>query len=84
MNTLESQWKEYRDACYPPKNGKLLPRQETETRQAFFAGCLVVLKHAVESSQDLPEEQAYKQIVALITEAQKVCSERVYEIKGWN
>jgi hypothetical protein len=84
MTTLESQWLQYRDACYPPKNGKLELQQEIETRQAFFAGCLVVLKFAVESSQNLPEEQAFNQIVALINESQTVCSQRVYEMKGRN
>ena len=84
MKTLESQWEIYRDACYPKKNGKLDPVQEIETRQAFFAGCLVVLKFATESSQNLPEEQAYKHIVSLISEAQKACSNRVYEMKQRN
>jgi len=82
--TLESQWLEYRDACYPPKNGKLDRQQEVETRQAFFAGCLVVLKFAVEGSASLPEEQAYKLIGSLINEAQLVCSQRIYEMKGRN
>jgi hypothetical protein len=80
--TLEDQWKIYRDACYPPQNGKLDALQETETRQAFFAGCLVVLQLATESSQDMPEEQAYRHIMGLIKEAQTVCSQRCYEMKG--
>jgi hypothetical protein len=84
MMTLESQWKVYRDACYPAKNGALDPLQESETRQAFFAGCLTVLKFAVESSANLPEEQAYNNIVSLIREAQMVCSQRIYEMKGRN
>lgn len=84
MNTLESQWQIYKNACYPAKNGPLSPQQEIETRQAFFAGCLVVLKFATESSESLPEEQAYRNIVALITEAQTVCSQRVYEMKARN
>jgi hypothetical protein len=84
VSTLESQWQEYRDACYPTKNGPLPQFQETETRQAFFAGCLVVLKFAVESSKNLSEEEAFKNIVSLITEAQTVCSQRIYEMKGRN
>lgn len=84
INTLESQWQIYRDACYPAQNGPLPLQQEIETRQAFFAGCLVVLKFATESSQNLPEEAAYKNIVSLITEAQTVCSQRIYEMKGRN
>lgn len=84
MRTLEKRWIEYRDACYPPKNGPMNKIQETETRQAFFAGCLVVLKHAVESSADMPEEQAMTYIGNLIKEAQEVCSQRVYEMKERN
>lgn len=84
MKTLESQWTQYRDACYPPKNGPLPQGQETELRQTFFAGCLVVLKFAVESSANLPEELAYQQIAALINEAQTTCDARVVEMKARN
>ncbi len=82
--TLENQWKVYRDACYPPGKITIDTVQESETRQAFFAGCLVVLKLAVESSDGLPEDQAYEKVCALITEAQKVCRQRIYEMKGRN
>lgn len=78
MKTLEMQWQEYRDACYPASMGKLSPHQETETRQAFFAGCLVVLKLAVERADGLSEEDAYKSIGNLIREAQEVCRQQVY------
>lgn len=84
MKNLESQWIVYRDACYPPKNGKLDVLQETEIRQAFFAGCLVVLGFSVESARNLSEDQAVRQIASLIREAQTVCSQRVYEMKGRN
>ena len=84
MNILESQWRIYRDACYPPKAGKLDTRQESETRQAFYAGCIVALKFATESAQGMPEEQAYRYIIGLIQEAQSVCSDRIYEMKGYN
>lgn len=84
MNKLEDQWIIYRDACYPKHKGELSKHQETETRQAFFAGCLVVLEFATKTAQSLPEEQAYKQIMALINEAQTVCSQRVYQLKGSN
>lgn len=84
MNTLESQWEIYRDACYPPKNGKLAPIQEIETRQAFFAGCLVVLKIASESSANLTEEQACKTIVSLINEAEEACLQHIHAMKCRN
>lgn len=84
MSDLESQWITYRNACYPPSKIKLNALQESETRQAFFAGCLVVLAFAVESSAKLEPEAAYQNICNLINEAQTVCRQRIYEIKGRN
>lgn len=82
--TVEGLWREYRDACYPPKNGKLDPLQETETRQAFYAGCLIAAKTLLESSVHMTEEQAMRNIQTLIDETQRVCRERIYEMKGRN
>lgn len=82
--TVEGLWREYRDACYPPKNGKLDPLQETETRQAFYAGVLIAANTLVESSVHMTEEQAMRNIGTLIDEAQRVCRERIYEMKGRN
>ena len=84
MKTLEEEWKQYRDACYPPAEGKLPPLQESETRQAFFAGCLTGLVAVTNSAEGLSEDQAYKQIMGLLDEARAVCSERIYEMKGRN
>jgi len=84
MNTLEQQWIIYRDAVYPKSQGGPDPIQEIETRQAYFAGCLTVLKFAVEASSEMPEEQAFKFIGDLIKEAQQVCEQRIYEMKGRN
>lgn len=84
VTTLEAQWQSYRDACYPPKNGKLDPLQETETRQAFYAGCLIAGKVILESSIHMTEEQACRNIQTLIEQALTVCRERVYEMKGRN
>lgn len=81
MKALEKEWIKYRDACYPEGLPKF---QETETRQAFYAGCLVVLKTAVEGIQSKSEEQAYQHLIAVINEAETVCSERIYEMKGRN
>ena len=82
--TLENLWIEYRDACYPPKNGKLDTQQETETRQAFFAGCLIAIKVLVESSAALTEDQAMHNIKNLRDEATMVCTQRIYEMKARN
>jgi hypothetical protein len=77
--TLEDQWRIYRNACYP---AGLPPLQETETRQAFFAGCLLVLEFSTTASQGLPDDQAYAFIMGLITEARTVCQLRIFEMKG--
>jgi len=54
MRKLDEQWLIYRNACYP----KGIPvAQEQECRQAFFAGCLVVLKFAVESCDALQKKK---------------------------
>lgn len=82
--TIEGLWIEYRDACYPPKNGKLDPLQETETRQAFYAGMLTASKVLVESSANMTEEEAMRNIKTMIDEAQAVCRARIYEMKGRN
>jgi hypothetical protein len=49
MTTLEKEWVIYRDACYPPlsPDGPLSAIQERETRQAFFAGCFLILNVAI-------------------------------------
>lgn len=84
MNTLEQQWIIYRDACYPKSKGGPHPIQETETRQAYFAGCLTVLKFSVEAADKMTEEKAFRFIGDLIKEAQQVCEQRIYEMKGRN
>lgn len=82
--TVEGLWREYRDACYPPKNGKLDPLQETETRQAFYAGILTASKVLVESSSQMTEEEAMRNINTMINETLAVCRSRIYEMKGRN
>lgn len=82
--TLEDLWREYRDACYPPKNGKLDALQETETRQSFYAGCLIAIKVMLESSVGMTEEAAMQNINNLRNEAETVCRRRIYEMKQRN
>lgn len=55
---LHEEWLEYRQACYG-KGPELHPIQEKETKQAFFAGMLVIFK-MLEQMQELPEEQIMK------------------------
>lgn len=82
--TLETLWREYRDACYPAQNGKLDAMQETETRQSFYAGCLIAIKVMLESSVGMTEESAMQNISNLRNEAETVCRQRIYEMKGRN
>jgi hypothetical protein len=82
--TLEAQWLEYRDACYPAKNGKLEAQQEIETRQSFYAGCLIAIKVMIESSVGMTEEAAMQNINNLRNEAEKTCRQRIYEMKARN
>lgn len=82
--TIEEQWRVYRDACYPPSKGAISDQQEIECRQAFFAGVLLALKIAVESSIALSEEAAFKNVKNMIDEAQTVCRSRIYEMRQRN
>lgn len=82
--TLEDLWREYRDACYPPKDGPLDKLQESEARQAFFAGCLIAVKVVMESSIEMTPEEAFRNISNLRNEAVTVCRQRIYEMKGKN
>lgn len=82
--TVEGLWREYRDACYPPAKMKLDALQESETRQAFYAGCLTAAKILVDSSQHMDEATALRNIKLFIDEATAVCKERTYELRGQN
>lgn len=82
--TLEGLWREYRDACYPPKNGNLDAQQEIETRQSFYAGCLIAIKVMLESSVGMTEEAVIQNISNLRNEAETVCRQRIYEMKQRN
>lgn len=81
MKTLQDQWREYRDACYP---SGLPAAQNIECHQAFFAGALVVLKLATERAEGLTDEAAFKSVCSLIDEAQAVCRQRIYAGKNRN
>jgi hypothetical protein len=75
MSSLQEQWKDYRDACYPQG---LEGTQNRETHQAFFAGALVALKLVIEDSHELPPEEAQRAIAKVIEEAKGVCNEHVF------
>ena len=82
--TLEEQWIQYRNACYPPKNGPISKLQETETRQAFFAGCLVAINVVADGIRNHAPVDAVKNIKALRAEADAVCRQRIYEMRERN
>lgn len=82
--TVEELWREYRDACYPPKNGKLDPVQETETRQAFYAGMLTASKVMLESAVNMTEEEAMRNMKTMMDYTQDVCRARIYELERLN
>ena len=58
--------------------------QETETRQAFFAGCLVAINVVADGIRNHAPVDAVKNIKALRAEADAVCKQRIYEIKERN
>ena len=84
VTTLEEEWRQYRDACYPPHQIRLTALQESETRQAFFAGVLVALKVTTESATLLPEHLAQRNIENMNKEALTVCKQRSYYLKNQN
>lgn len=81
MTTLNEKWKEYRDTCYPKG---CHPVQNKECHQAFFCGALLAMELMIERSKKLPEEQAEKDVEALMTEAMQTCKSSVDLIKERN
>lgn len=81
MSALEKEWRLYRDACYA--DGPISAVQATETRQAFYAGCLVML-HLVLQRSRLPEDEANREIGKLMAETRAVCRERMKQMKDRN
>lgn len=82
--TLENEWNKYRRACYPKGCTKL---QETETRQAFFAGIVVLYDLLDRAIAAYPEEEdptATRLMEGWKAEAQGVCQERSFELKSRN
>lgn len=56
-NTINNEWKKYRDAVYPEG---ISGTQSRECHQAFFAGALTMYSLMSEASA-LPEDEAVKQ-----------------------
>lgn len=68
MNLLEAKWIEYRNSAYPPDKGPISPIQERETKQAFFAACLVVMG-IIGECLDKPEEEVAATLRSITFEA---------------
>lgn len=84
MNTLETEWQKYRDACYPPENGPIHPLQAVETRQAFFAGCTVTLRTLLVAADKMSDGDAFKLVERMLDEVQSVAEQRKLEMEGRN
>ena len=82
MKTLEQEWIQYRNACYPGKVGEL---QLAETRQAFYSGCFIAItKMVVMAEQDKAEDQIMIELAALLLEATNAIRDRIHSMKGRN
>jgi hypothetical protein len=61
MKTLEAEWNGYRDKMYPDGVSRI---QETESKQAFFAGAAEVAARITELAE-LPEAEGKKGLALL-------------------
>lgn len=80
MQTLNAQWLEYWKLCHPNGTEKV---QETETHQAFFAGCLCAMNSCV-ALAELSNEEAERELSKLIQEAEQTCAIRAGVMKARN
>lgn len=81
---LEREWIKYRNACYPTGCTKL---QESECRQAFFAGIVTLFNLMDRAITQFPEEDdptVARLMDKLRTEAHGVCHERSLELGSRN
>jgi len=61
INTVQNEWKQYRDAIYPKGISGV---QNRECHQAFFAGAFVV-SNLFDALAELPEDQAVAALAKL-------------------
>lgn len=80
MNTLQDQWRQYRDKAYPEN---IPPHQNREFHQAFFAGALSALM-LMDALATLPQDEPVKALRKLISEAIEVCAFRLETLKKQN
>lgn len=72
MKTLQQEWESYKKACYPQG---CHPRQDTECRQAFMAGCTVAFNKMLEAAESVTEEKGAEIIREFSKEALSWCEE---------
>jgi hypothetical protein len=70
MKTLQMEWNEYRNKCYPPNIGAI---QNKELHQSFFAGALCMMILMEQLSKIEPKEQQDREFVKLRNEAVERC-----------
>lgn len=78
MKTLQEEWKNYRDHCYP---GGIPALQSQECHQAFFAGASVILGF-LDDMGKLPTKEAVAGLEKLCSEAASVLEARANVLKN--
>lgn len=78
MKTLQEEWKNYRDHCYP---GGITGVQSQECHQAFFAGASVVLAFMQDIGK-LPTKEAVAGLGKMCVEAASVLEARANVLKN--
>lgn len=75
MRTMQDQWKQYRDACYPQG---IEGTQNRECHQAFFAGALIAFETMKAIASGIKDEdEAAKAVGKLADEVAQVCRYRI-------
>ena len=80
MKTLNEQWKQYRDACYPQG---LSATQSMECHQAFMAGALAAMLSVQEASA-LPEPADLAAVGKLTGEVQEFARHQCARMRARN
>ena len=80
MKTLQEQWREYRDACYPQPLSAI---QNRETHQAFIAGAFSA-KCAVTEISTMPEAQAKAALQKYYREIDELLASIAHLLKNRN
>lgn len=69
MKSILTHWREFRDKVYPDG---MVPDQNRQLQQAFFAGAWVALQES-SGLASLPEDQAVLSLEAMHREAEAFC-----------